>query len=313
MDRRSFLKTGLAGVAAGMLPARVFAAPHEEKNEDIRLTILHTNDVHSRLDPFPDDDKKFAGKGGVAKRMTLIEEIRKKEQHVLLFDSGDIFQGTPYFNLFGGEPELKAMSAMQYHASTMGNHDFDNGLEGFLKVYPHAKFPFICSNYDFSNTILAGKTEKYRIFKVGQVKIGVIGLGIELKGLVPDKLYGNTVYLDPVTVADAYGKKLKEELGCHLVVCLSHLGYKYENGKISDVQLAQKTTYLDIILGGHTHTFLDAPVMEKNAVKKNVLINQAGWGGIRLGRLDLAFQKKHKRGEKYSEISYIAVGNQEIA
>lgn len=312
MDRRSFLKTGLAGVAGAMVPAGAFAAGGN-KNETVRLTILHTNDVHSRLEPFPDDDKRFAGKGGVAKRMSLIEEIRKKEEHVLLFDSGDIFQGTPYFNLFGGEPELKAMSAMGYHASTMGNHDFDNGLEGFLKVFHHARFPFICSNYDFSNTVLAGKTEKFRVFKAGPLKIGVMGLGVELKGLVPDQLYGNTVYLDPLEVADIYGRKLKEDLDCDLVVCLSHLGYRYENDKVSDIILAQKSKYIDVILGGHTHTFLEAPVIEKNALKKNVLVNQAGWGGIRLGHLTLTFQKKHKSRDKYSEISYIAGGNQEIA
>lgn len=313
MDRRSFLKTGLAGMAAGLLPVRAFSAVPDKEEDLVYLTILHTNDVHSRIDPFPADDRKFGGKGGVAKRMGAIEKFRENDQHVLLFDSGDIFQGTPYFNLFGGEPELKAMSMMGYHAATMGNHDFDNGLEGFLKVFHHAKFPFICSNYDFSDTVLAGKTEKYRIFQKGPLKIGVIGIGIELRGLVPDQLFGSTVYLDPLTVADQYGKKLKEELGCHLVVCLSHLGFKYENDKVSDIILAQKSKYLDIILGGHTHTFLDAPVIEKNALKKNVLINQTGWGGICLGHLTLGFQKNPKSHGKYAEISYIAGGNQEMA
>lgn len=313
MDRRSFLKTGITGAAAVALPHMALAANKPEDGETEYLTVLHTNDVHSRIDPFPDDDKKFAGKGGVARRMTLIEEIRQKEKNVLLLDSGDIFQGTPYFNLFGGEPELKAMSAMQYHAATMGNHDFDNGLEGFLKVFHHASFPFICSNYDFSETPLAGKTEKFRVMTMGKIKVGLIGLGIELKGLVLEKLYGNTRYLDPIATADEYGLKLKKELGCHIVICLSHLGFKYENDKVSDIILAQKSKFIDVILGGHTHTFLDVPINEKNALKKNVIINQTGWGGIRLGYLSFSFRKNHKESGKYSEISYIAGRNQEIA
>lgn len=313
MQRRDFLKYSGAGLIGLTIGTKGKAEPKPKSIHTEYLTILHTNDVHSRIDPFPDTDARFAGKGGVAKRKTIIESIRSRESHVLLFDCGDIFQGTPYFNLFGGEPELKAMSQMGYNAATMGNHDFDNGIEGFLKVYEHAKFPFICSNYDFGNTPLAGKTLGFKIFKTGPLKIGVMGLGIELKGLVPDSLYGQTKYQDPVIVAETIGRQLKEEHGCHLIVCLSHLGFKYDHDKISDVLLAQQTTYLDVILGGHTHTFLDEPVFEKNKIKKNVLINQTGWGGIKLGSIKIAFQKNHNKSENYSEISYIAGGNQEIA
>lgn len=316
MKRRDFIRRSLAAIGLLVLGRKAGAnnAPTKDTSttNTESLVILHTNDVHSRIDPFPDTDRKYAGKGGVAKRKTVIEEIRSKNKQVLLFDCGDIFQGTPYFNMYGGEVELKAMSDMKYDAGTMGNHDFDNGLEGFLSVYDHAKFPFLCANYDFSDTVLAGKTEGFKIFNKGKIKVGVFGIGIELKGLVPDKLYGNTRYLDPIETADTVAKKLKLDYHCDVVICLSHLGFKYDNDKISDIVLARKTSYLDLILGGHTHTFLNEPVIEKNAMGKNVLINQVGWGGISLGVISLAF-KKNKRGrENYSEISYIARGNQEI-
>lgn len=316
MERKDFLRLGLTGLGAitGIVKSRAdFVASKDTGTTNIEnLVILHTNDVHSRIDPFPASDQKYGGKGGVAKRKTLIEEIRAKNKQVLLFDCGDIFQGTPYFNMYGGEVELKAMSDMKYDAGTMGNHDFDNGINGFLKVYDHAKFPFICSNYDFSQNKLAGKTEGFRIFNKGKIKVGVMGLGIELQGLVPDDLYENTKYLDPILTAESIGKKLKIEYGCNLVVCLSHLGFKYDNDKVSDIVLARKTQYLDLILGGHTHTFLNEPVIEKNAIGKNVLINQVGWGGISLGVISLSFAKNRKRKVNNSEISYIAMGNQEI-
>ncbi|HYG53001.1 MAG TPA: metallophosphatase [Flavobacteriales bacterium] len=311
MNRRDFIKYGLAGVGLAALPFKADASG-KKKRDVQKLLILHTNDVHSRVDPFPSTDPKYAGKGGVARRKTLIEKLRSENTHVLLFDCGDIFQGTPYFNLYGGEVELKAMSDMKYDAGTMGNHDFDNGIEGFLKVMPHANFPFICSNYDFSDTPLAGKTETYRVFNKGGIKVGVLGLGIELRGLVPDKLYGRTRWLDPIETAERVGEKLKKEEGCDLVVCLSHLGFKYDTDKVSDLVLARKTCYLDLILGGHTHTFLNEAVIEKNAANQNVLINQVGWGGIYLGSIFLSFQKNGKNKRNSNEISYIAGGNREI-
>lgn len=312
MERRDFIKSSLSLVAgAAAIPLTATAAATATDTET--LTILHTNDVHSRIDPFPETDPKFPGKGGIAKRLTLINQIRSTEKNVLLFDCGDIFQGTPYFNLFGGELEFKAMSKMAYDAATMGNHDFDNGIEGFVKMLPHASFPFICSNYDFTNTLLAGQTQKFKIFQKGNIKVGVIGLGIELKGLVPDKLYGKTEYLDPVETANLYGKLLRKQYKCDLIICLSHLGFKYEEKKISDIELARKTSWIDVIIGGHTHTFLKEPVIEKNAINKKVVINQTGWGGINLGTIKILFGKKKSNEGNYSEISYIAGGNQEIA
>jgi 5'-nucleotidase len=169
------LASGSALLAAGSFPVEALAG-----GELTRLTILHTNDMHSRIDPFPETDKRYAGMGGVSQRAALVKAIRAENEHVLLLDSGDIFQGTPYFNFYGGEVEFKAMSAMGYDAATMGNHDFDAGLEGFNLQLPHADFPFLVANYDFSDTLLNKKIKKYKVFKRGPLKIGVFGLGIEL-------------------------------------------------------------------------------------------------------------------------------------
>jgi len=304
MRRRSFLKT-IAGstalIAVGGLPVRTLADTFTFP----KLTILHTNDVHSRIDPFPMDGSKNQGKGGAARRAALIKKVRSEEKNVLLFDSGDIFQGTPYFNKYGGELEFKLMSQMNYDAATMGNHDFDNGLEGFIKQLPNANFPFLCANYDFSETILAGKTQKYKIFEKNDIKIGVFGLGIELKGLVPDNAYQLTKYEDPISVANYIAAFLKHEYKADLVVCLSHLGYTYPNDKISDVVLAQKTSNIDIILGGHTHTFFDKPDVQRNRDGKEVLINQVGWAGLMLGRIDIYFEHNRKNRCMTCENSWV--------
>jgi len=261
-------------------------------DRSVKLTILHTNDVHSRIEPF--SSGRNAGKGGAARRAAAIARIRQQEEHVLLFDSGDIFQGTPYFNMYGGELEFKLMSQMKYDAATIGNHDFDAGIEGLEKQLPHADFPFLISNYDFSDTVLAGRTRPYQVFHKGSLKIGVFGLGIALNGLVPKVLYRETRYLDPVTKAQEMATLLREEERCDYVICLSHLGYQYRDNSISDVRLAQAVSGIDLILGGHTHTFLDEPTVVKNPDGDPVLINQAGWAGIILGRLDVFFARNGK-------------------
>lgn len=291
--RRQFLKQlGLGGIWLG---AQGTALPLWLGDEEIsRLTILHTNDVHSRVEPFPMDGSRNAGLGGAAKRAALIQKIRAEEKHVLLFDSGDIFQGTPYFNLYGGELEMKLMHQMGYDAATMGNHDFDGGIEGFAQHLPAGGFDLLCANYKFLNTPLQGKAKDYKIYKKGHVKIGVFGLGIELDGLVPQALYGETRYEDPMAHAARVSKILKYDEGCDYVICLSHLGYKYENAKISDLVLAAETADIDLILGGHTHTFLKEPTLVKNKGGKVTVVNQAGWAGIQLGRLDLYFERNKK-------------------
>jgi len=253
-----------------------------------KITILHTNDTHSHIDPFPADHPKNPNMGGAARRAAIIESIRKEEKNVLLLDAGDIFQGTPYFNYYGGELEFKLMSMMQYDVATMGNHDFDNGIDGFYAQLPHAKFDFVSANYDFKNTVLNDIVKPYKIIIKDGIKIGIFGLGVQLDGLVDKKLYKETVYNNPIEVAQDMTRILKEEKKCDLVICLSHLGFKYkdEPEKPSDIVLAQKTKNIDLIIGGHTHTFLDKPVIEKNSEGKEVLINQVGCFGVNLGRID---------------------------
>jgi 5'-nucleotidase len=265
-----------------------------EENGTIRITILHTNDVHSRIDPFPATDPKFPNMGGFARRASMVRLIRQQEPHVLLLDSGDIFQGTPYFNYYGGELEFRLMSQMGYDAATLGNHDFDNGIDGLVKQLPHATFPFISSNYDVSGTALEGHVEPYRIFERGGIRIGVYGLGVELEGLVNPKLFGEIRYLDPLQTANKMGTQLKREMGCDIVICLSHLGFSYESPKVSDMVIAQYSHSTDVILGGHTHTLLETPEVVQNIEGKQVIICQTGHSGVRLGRVDLEIDRLTK-------------------
>ena len=299
MERRSFIqKTSAATALVGLgLSVSSFSASKPK-----HLTVLHTNDVHSYIDPFPANHPKNPNMGGVARRATLIESIKKENSNVLLLDAGDIFQGTPYFNYFGGELEFKLMSMMQYDVSTMGNHDFDNGIDGFYAQLPNAKFDFVSANYDFKNTVLNDIVKPYKIIIKDGIKIGIFGLGVQLDGLVDKKLYKETVYNNPIEVAQDMTRILKEEKKCDLVICLSHLGFKYkdEPEKPSDILLAQKTKNIDLIIGGHTHTFLEKPVIEKNSEGKEVLINQVGCFGVNLGRIDfyLSNDKLHHNQTK---------------
>ena len=292
-SRREFIKTMIMGGALlglNTTPLRLFA-----RKELIKLTILHTNDTHSRIEPFPFNDIKYPGLGGFAKRATLIKDIRKKEQNVLLLDAGDIFQGSPYFNFYGGELELKLMSEMGYDAATIGNHEFDNGLEGILKQIPNATFPFICSNYDFSNTILNGKTKPYIILMKDNIKIGIFGLGIELKGLVDKKNYENTLYLNPYEKAAEYAHLLKKEKKCDIVICLSHLGYSSKDKQPCDYNMAKQSKNIDLIIGGHSHTLLKNPVKMYNSDGEIIYIGQVGWGGAYLGRFDFFIDKTTRK------------------
>ncbi|GAB2576575.1 bifunctional metallophosphatase/5'-nucleotidase [Spirosoma areae] len=288
-NRRQFLKLlGTAAVVGSVTPD-LFA--HSGRAKTTSLTILHTNDVHSRLDPFPMDGSRNAGKGGVARRATLIRKIRQEQENVLLFDAGDIFQGTPYFNLYKGEPEILAMSQLGYDAGTIGNHDFDGGIDNMVTQFGKASFPLLIANYDFKNTVMDGKTMPYKLFEKDGIRIGVFGLGIKPDGLIPKDAYRETKYLDPVDIGNQTAATLRTEKKCDYVVCLSHLGFKYDGPTVSDNVLAAKTRNIDLIIGGHTHTFLDAPVVVNNPDGQPVWINQVGFAGINLGRIDLAFER----------------------
>ncbi len=296
MERREFLKKTTVAAGLTLVPSIPLLA---NANDTKKITILHTNDQHSRIEPFEiSSNPKQSNKGGFARRSTLVHQIRQQEKNVLLLDAGDVFQGTPYFNMFGGELEYKLMSKMGYDAGTIGNHEYDNGLEGIKKALPHASFDIISSNYDFSNTILDGLIKPYKIIVKDGIKIGIFAVGIELHGLVDPRMYKETKYLDPVEVANHYAAKLRQEEKCDLVICLSHIGYSFEGdpNKICDVTLAKKTQNIDFIIGGHTHTLLQEPEVILNAAQKPVLVNQVGWAGLHLGRVDFNFQKGKLKG-----------------
>ena len=291
LSRKRFIRQ--AALSAGAMLAGPSIVNAAEYFSPLKLTILHTNDTHSRLEPFPMDGGRNQGLGGIAARAQLITEIRQQEEQVLLFDAGDIFQGTPYFNLYKGEPEIKAMSSMKYDATTIGNHDFDAGMENLAtQLSRHANFPMLIANYDFAGTPMEFKTQPYKIFKKGKLKIGVFGVGIEGRGLIPDSLFGATKYLDPISKANEVAGKLKADEKCDMIICLSHLGNKYkESNIVSDEVLAKETENVDLIIGGHTHTFLDDPIVYKNKKGDDVIVNQVGFAGIILGRLDFEFSK----------------------
>ena len=248
--------------------------------------------MHSHIDSFPNNHSKYPGLGGMRRVASLVKKIRAEEKNVILIDAGDVFQGTPYFNKFKGSLELKIMSSMGYTASTMGNHDFDNGIKGFKEVLHHANFPFICSNYEFYDSEMIKKTRKFLVKEIDGIKIGLFGLGIELEGLVGKEYYGDTKYLSPVNTSNYWSNYLKNQEKCELVICISHLGYKYKSDKISDLKLASLSKNIDVIIGGHTHTFLEKARVIKNSENKNVIVNQAGWGALALGRIDLEFSKR---------------------
>jgi 5'-nucleotidase len=286
MKRRDFIKNTAASSAFLTLGGLSLSSFDTIKTK--KITILHTNDVHSYIDPFPADHPRNPNAGGVAKRAAIIENIRKENPNVLLLDAGDIFQGTPYFNYYGGELEFKLMNMMKYDISTIGNHDFDNGIDGLYAQLPNANFDFVSANYDFKNTVLDGHVKPYKIKEIDGVKIGIFGLGVGLDGLVDKKNYKETVYNDPLEVSKDMARILKHDKKCDIVICLSHIGFKYKEDpeKICDILLAKKTKDIDLIIGGHTHTFLDKPVIETNADGKEVIINQVGCYGLNLGRID---------------------------
>lgn len=300
-SRRTFLTQSILGAGAlslGVIPNELFAS-----GQLVRITVMHTNDLHCRIDPFPDTNAEYAGRGGMVRLASLVAKTRAENPNLLLLDAGDMFQGTPYFNYFKGDLMLKLMSTIGYDGGTVGNHEFDNGLESIASAFQFAKFPIVSSNYDFSDTILSGMVKDHQILHKAGIKIGIYGLGIELEGLVGQSNYGNTRYHDPVATALKMERLLKMEHSCDLVICISHLGLAYEHSKISDSSLAPITKYTDLIIGGHTHSFLEKPLELKNSDGEMILVNQAGWASLMAGRIEFVFDRTGKRK------SFVAVVN----
>lgn len=304
MKRRDFIKQTSASAALVSLGSVGLTSCIQTEKQK-KITVLHTNDVHSHIDPFGPEDGKNPNKGGVARRASLIDAIRLENPNTLLLDAGDIFQGTPYFNYYGGELEFKLMSKLKYDAATIGNHDFDNGVDGLYAQLPHAQFDFLSANYDFSNTVMDGHVKPYKVYEKDGIRIGVFGLGVHLEGLVSKKLYKETVYLDPLEISKDMSLILKEEEKCDLIICLSHVGYDYDGNPdfVSDLIIAKNSKDIDLIIGGHTHTFLPEPTVVTNSVGNKVLVNQVGCYGINLGRIDFYLDNNKNKMAKGTSLT----------
>lgn len=294
ISRKDFLSKTLKVSAGAFLSSTAGSLLRGNPSETI--TILYTNDTHARLDPFPDNARQFAGLGGIARRENVIKKIRQNQPNVLLLDAGDVFQGTPWFDVYGGEVDLELMSEMNYDVMAVGNHEFDHGLEGFAEAAKKADFPILAANYNVAGTPLNDFVRRFIIKELAGYRIGIFGLGIELDGLVSKNLYGDVQYRDPVIWAEGMVRSLSQYHGCDFIICLSHLGYQYDNGRISDLDLASKVEGMDLIIGGHTHTFLDQPVAVQNPSGKNTCVTQMGHSGIRLGRVDLDISSGNEVG-----------------
>jgi 5'-nucleotidase len=301
ITRRGFLKASLAGSIVATSPRsalQLFATPvwsaisapllDVGRGEKL-ITILHTNDTHSQIDPLPPTDGEYPDKGGVARRATLVKRVRKENPNTLLIDAGDVFQGTPYFNFYKGEVEYKSMSLIGYDVGTLGNHDFDNGVEALAAAMKFANFDFVSANYDVHGTALENRVKPYVVRVLGGVRIGLFGLGISPENLITPENFKGVKYNDPVKAVRDVVARLRGPERCMLVVGMSHLGY-YPNprqGGIGDTQVAAQVDGIDFIASGHTHTFMKQPVITKTPSGGNTMIFQVGRSGIYVGRVDM--------------------------
>jgi 5'-nucleotidase len=297
--RRDFLGASIAaglslsfpkGLSSLYTPPRaaIWAPLLEPLKGETLITILHTNDTHSQIDPILENDKTYAGKGGVARRATLVKRVRKENPNTLMIDAGDVLQGTPYFKLYKPEVEYKAMSLIGYYAGTIGNHDFDNGVESLAKAMQFANFDIVSTNYDVRGSALETKVKAQVVKEVGGLRIGLFGLGISPTGLITPDNFKPLLFLDPVRTAREVTKRLREQEKCTLVLGMSHLGYypKPQRDEVGDTQVAAQVEGIDFIASGHTHTFMDKPVLQKNPAGKDTIIFQVGRSGIYVGRVD---------------------------
>lgn len=257
-----------------------------------QIVILHTNDTHSQIAPVPkyENEGNTSCRGGFVRRVVVVNEERKKEPDLLLFDSGDFSQGSTYYTLFRGDVEVGLMNMMGYDAATLGNHEFDFGIENLARVAKMAKFPLVCANCDFTGTMCEGLIKPYVIIKRKGLKIGVFGLAPKIQGLVMQQNIQGVKYLDPYTTANEIARKLKEDEKCDLVVCLSHLGWDLKP-RPDDAQLIAATRNIDIVLGGHSHTYMEHLEWVNNIDGKPVPTEQNGRLGAYVGRIVMKLQK----------------------
>ena len=256
------------------------------------LVILHTNDTHSCIFPLSVNlaDTMLAGRGGFLRRLTMLKEEREKNPDLLYFDSGDFSQGSPYYNMYKGDVEVGLMNMMDIDASTIGNHEFDFGLDNMARIFKMATFPILCSNYDFKGTVVDGLVKPFIIIKRKGIKIGVFALNPEMDGLVSEKNYTGVRFLDPTEVANNMASMLKKEKKCDMVICISHLGWT--DDKYSDKNVFSRTRGIDLVLGGHSHTYFQTLDYVKDLDGKLIPVDQNGKHGIFIGKLTLNFEKK---------------------
>ncbi len=257
----------------------------------LKLVILHTNDTHSQVEPTEKSTLSSSDMGGYARRMGVINKIRTEEKNVLLFDAGDFSQGTPYFNFYNGRIEIDAINKMKYDAITLGNHEFDNGMDTLAVILSKSKVPIISSNYEISQTSISPYVKPYLIIRKFGMKIGVIGLDVEPKSLIVESNYKGLTYEDPLEVANKMAAFLKKEKKCDIIICLSHLGSNKKSEVINDFKIAQNSRNIDVIIGGHSHSMLEN-VKELNLDGQEVIISQMAKSGLYLGRIDLEMTKK---------------------
>ncbi|MFS8084950.1 MAG: bifunctional metallophosphatase/5'-nucleotidase [Acidobacteriota bacterium] len=303
--RRDFLRSAvIAGLGVPLARSSSLLHPRkaamsisapllEPAKGETLITVLHTNDTHSQIDPILDNDKNYAGKGGVTRRATLVKRVRRENPNTLLIDGGDVLQGTPYFNFYKGEVEYKAMSMIGYDAGTLGNHEFDNGVESLAKALQFANFDIVSTNYDVRGSALESKVKSHVVREVGGVRVGLFGMGISPIGLITPDNFKPLQYLDPVRMARGVAKLLREQEHCALVLGMSHLGYYPEStrGEIGDSQVAAQVDGIDFIASGHNHTFMEKPVLQKTPSGKDTIIFQVGRSGIYVGRVDFTLRK----------------------
>lgn len=305
ISRKDFIRKTSLFAAGSMIPFGLVGAPSVASRVP-DITILYTNDTHARLDPFPENAIRFAGLGGIAQRASLVNKIRAEQKHVLLLDAGDVFQGTPWFDVYGGEVDLRLMSEMSYDAMAIGNHEFDRGPDGFAQAATKAGFPVLAANYIVRNTPLNPFVQRFLIKEYDGFRIGIFGLGIQFDGVVDRSLTGDVHSADPVSNAIQVADFLRNSRRCDYIICLSHLGYHYDHDRIDDLKLARKVDDIDLIIGGHTHTFLDEPVTVRKEQGNDTIITQMGHSGVRLGRMDLNFL--NSGGEVSVDPSYYVIG-----
>lgn len=276
-------------ILSALLVLSFIALPLQAETK--KLVFIHTNDTHSQIEPTEKSAPKNPDMGGILRRKALIDSVRNVEKNVFLVDAGDCVQGTPYFNFFKGKPEIELMNALGYEVGTIGNHEFDNGVDALAQMYTLANFDIVNANYDVSKTALASKVKPYVIKEIDGIKVAFIGLGVNPESLIEERNFKDIVYHDPIESANKTAAELKAK-GIDVIVILSHIGFEEPGNAPDDTKLAEQSEDIDVIIGGHTHTLLPTAKKIKNKLGKDVVIGQTGKSGLNVGIIELIVEKE---------------------